>query len=175
MERELWCGLQYLKWSLISALIMQAPDWTRLIHCHMNACQITVKSDTQTDWESRHEHVISYFSKRLTDAEENYSANDRKLLDLVSFLQQCRGYFDEKKFEVLTKNQVLKLFFCRSSSSVGPKRCGYNFFDTSGSISLPWIKNALVCSRMCTHIHLTLDRKIKKRIHCIMYHLESSS
>lgn len=63
------------------------------------------------------EHLISYFSKRLSQAEENYSGNDRKLLALVYFLQRFHCYVEGCEFEVLTDNQVLKYFFTKPNLS----------------------------------------------------------
>lgn len=57
--------------------------------------------------------MVAYFSKRLNDAEENYTANDRELLGLVYFLKRFRCYLEGSEFEVITDNQVLKHFFTK--------------------------------------------------------------
>lgn len=58
-----------LKRSLISAPIMPAPDWARPFRCHTDAGQISVGETLKQIGESGQEHVISYFSKRLSAAE----------------------------------------------------------------------------------------------------------
>lgn len=63
------------------------------------------------------EHEISYFSKRLSSAEKNYTAGDRELLGLVYFLQRYRCYLEGAYFEVLTYNQVLFNFFTKQNLS----------------------------------------------------------
>lgn len=101
-----------LKKSLVSAPIMQAPDWSKSFRCHIDASQLAV-GGTLPQSNGDDEHVISYFSKRLSPAEENYSANDRELLGLVYFLQRFRCYLEGSAFEVLTDNQVLNYFFSK--------------------------------------------------------------
>lgn len=106
-----------LKEALVSAPVMRAPDWNRPFRCHTDASQLAVGGIlTQID-DSGDEYVISYFSKRLTPAEENYSANDRELLGLVKFLQRFRCYLEGSEFEVLTDNQVLRYFFSKLNLS----------------------------------------------------------
>lgn len=106
-----------LKEHLISAPIMRAPDWSRAFRCHTDASQLAVGGTlTQRD-DAGSEYVISFFSKRLSPAEENYSANDRELLGLVYFLQRFRCYLEGTEFEVLTDNQVLKHFFSKTQLS----------------------------------------------------------
>lgn len=74
-----------LKHALVTAPIMRAPDWSRPFRCHTDASQLAVGGTlSQLDNEGN-ERVLSYFSKRLSPAEENYSANDRELLDWYIF------------------------------------------------------------------------------------------
>eukprot|EP00171_Calliarthron_tuberculosum_P007413 IDg7413t1 len=70
----------------------------------------------QIDDEGR-ERVVAYFSKRLSPAEENYSANDRELLAMVYFLKRFRCYLEGSSFELITDNQVLKHFFTKPQLS----------------------------------------------------------
>lgn len=65
-------------------------------------------------WRDR---VIGFFSKKLSPAEQNYTANDRELLGLVYFLERCRGYLEGSSFEIFTDNQVLKHFFTKAKLS----------------------------------------------------------
>lgn len=112
-NEECEAAFNFLKESLTSAPIMAAPDWSRPFRCHTDACQFAVGGTlTQLDDAGR-EHPISYFSKRLSAAEENYTANDRELLGLVYFLQRFRCYLEGTEFEVFTDNQVLRYFFSK--------------------------------------------------------------
>lgn len=96
---------------------MVAPDWSRPFRCHTDACQFAVGGSLTHYDGAGNERVISYFSKRLSPAEENYSANDRELLGLVYFLKRFRCYLEGSSFEVLTDNQVLKNFFNKATLS----------------------------------------------------------
>lgn len=105
-----------LKERLMNAPIMRAPDWALPFRCHIEASQLAV-GGTLTQVTKNGEHAISYFSRRLSPAEENYSANDRELLGTIYFLQRFRCYLDCSEFEILTDNQVLKSFFNKSNLS----------------------------------------------------------
>lgn len=59
--------------------------------------------------------VIAYFSKNLSKAEEDYTANERELLALVYFLKRFQWYLEGPNFEVFTDNQVLHHFFTKPS------------------------------------------------------------
>ena len=63
------------------------------------------------------DRVIAFFSRKLTPAEENYSANDRELLGLVCFLERFRCFLEGTSFEIFTDNQVLKHFFTKPELS----------------------------------------------------------
>ena len=71
---------------------------------------------TQLDDDGR-DRVIAFFSKKLSLAEQNYTANDRELLGLVYFLQRFRCYLEGTSFEIFTDNQVLKHFFTKPKLS----------------------------------------------------------
>lgn len=57
---------------------------------------------TQDDDEGR-TGVISYSSKKMTTAEQNYTENDLELLAVVTGLQRFRFYLEGMKLYVITK------------------------------------------------------------------------
>lgn len=61
------------------------------------------------------DRAISYTSKKLTAAEENYTASKRDLLARISLLQRFRCYVEGSTFEVLTDNQILKHLLTKKS------------------------------------------------------------
>ena len=67
--------------------------------------------------EQGHERVIAYFSKKLSETEMNYTANERELLGLVYFLKRFRCYLEGSTFDVITDNQVLRHFFSKPNMS----------------------------------------------------------
>lgn len=104
-------GFQCLKDPLISTLIMQVLDWSKLFKCHTDTCQHAVGRPFTRVAQGGTEHVISYFSNLLSLAKENYSAIDIETLGLVYLLQRFRWYLEPSEFEVFTDNQVYSYFF----------------------------------------------------------------
>ena len=106
-----------LKKSITESPILVCPDWSKPFRGHVDASQTAVGGTlTQLD-ENGMDRVISFFSKKLSDAEANYSANDRELLGLVRFLERFRCYLEGSTFEIFTDNQVLKHFFTKAKLS----------------------------------------------------------
>ena len=50
--------------------------------------------------ENGRDRVISFYSKKLSPTESVYTANDRELLGLLSFLNRFRCYLERTEFEV---------------------------------------------------------------------------
>ena len=71
---------------------------------------------TQLDDDGR-DRVIAFYSKKLSPTEADYTANDRKLLGLICFLERFRCYLEGASFEIFTDNQVLMCFFTRPKMS----------------------------------------------------------
>lgn len=116
-DDECTLAFKSLKDLLCTSPIMQPPNWDLPFRCHIDASELAVGGTlTQLD-EQGHDHAVAYFSKRLSTAEENYSANDRELLGLVYFLKRFRCYLEGSEFEVVTDNQVLKHFFSKQDLS----------------------------------------------------------
>lgn len=64
--------------------------------------------------------------------EENYSANDCKLLGMIHLLQRFRCYLECSSFKVLTDNQILNRFFTNTS----PGRSEARQFGFLGSFGI---------------------------------------
>ena len=102
-----------LKEALTTAPILMSPDWGKPFRCHVDASQKAVGGTlTQLD-QNGSDRVIAYYSKKLSTAEEDYTANERELLALVYFLKRFRCYLEGSSFEVFTDNQVLLHFFSK--------------------------------------------------------------
>ncbi len=63
-------------------------------------CTLTRRDDDKRD------RVIAYFSEKLSRAENDYTANDRELLELTYLFKRFRCYLEGASFEILTDNQV---------------------------------------------------------------------
>lgn len=110
-------SFQVLKNAITSAPILISPDWNKPFRGHIDASETAVGGTLTQQDEQGMDRVIAFFSRKLTPAEENYSANDRELLGLVYFLERFRCYLEGTSFEILTDNQVLKHFFTKSNLS----------------------------------------------------------
>ena len=108
-------AFQELKEAITSTPVLVAPDWSKPFRCHVDASRKAVGGTlTQLD-NNGAERVIAFFSKKLSDTEQSYTANERELLSLVYFLKRFRCYLEGMEFEVFTDNQVLKNFFNKPS------------------------------------------------------------
>ena len=77
-----------------AAPILTSPNWKRPFHCHVDTSRKAVGGIlTQLD-EDGNGRVVAFFLKRLSQAEEGYTANERKLLGLVYFLKRFRCYLE---------------------------------------------------------------------------------
>ena len=109
-------SFKFLKDSLTNAPLLRSPDWSKPFRGHIDASQEAV-GGTLTQPFPDGEHPIAYSSQKLSPAERNYSASDRELLGLVSFLKRFRCYLEGSEFEIFTDNQVLKHFFTKEKLS----------------------------------------------------------
>ena len=106
-----------LKQAITTSPILTSPNWSRPFRCHVDASQKAVGGTlTQLD-EEGNKRVVAFFSKRLSEVEERYTANERELLGLVYFLKRFRCYLEGSSFEVFTDNQVLSNFFTKPNMS----------------------------------------------------------
>lgn len=79
---------------------MEAPDWTRSFRCHIDAGQIAVGGKLTETSKNGDEYLISFFSKRLSPGEKNYSANHYELLGLMYYLQCFHSYLEGSQFDI---------------------------------------------------------------------------
>ena len=110
-------AFERLKTAITEAPILVSPDWKKPFRGHVDASQTAIGGTlTQLD-ENGRDRVIAFYSKKLSDAEANYTANDRELLALVRFLERFRCYLEGSTFKIITDNQVLKYFFTKPKLS----------------------------------------------------------
>ena len=102
-----------MKVALTTVPILMSPDLIIPFRCHVEASQKAFGGSlTQLDQNSN-DRVIAYYSKKLSTAEEDYTADERELLALVYFLKKFRCYREDSSFEVFMDNQVLLHFFSK--------------------------------------------------------------
>ncbi len=105
-------AFESLKKAITSAPILVSPVWKKTFRRHIDASGTVVGGTSTHLDDGGRDRVISFFSKKFCPAEQNYTTNDRKLLELIFFLQRFRCYL-----EIFTDNQVLKNFFTKAKLS----------------------------------------------------------
>ena len=106
-----------LKKAITSALILVSPDLEKPFLGNVDALSTAIGGIlTQLDNSSKG-RVISFFSKNLSPAEQNYTTNVRELLDLIYFSKRFRCYLARSSFDIFTDNQVLKKFVTKPKLS----------------------------------------------------------
>lgn len=121
---DMACDLDFadLKETLTSSPVLIPPDWTRPFRCHVNASKNSV-GDTLTQMDdNRRDHLISYYSRKLSDAEENFTANEREFLGLFYFLKRFLRYLEGASFDLFTDNQILNNFMTKPNLSLREAR-----------------------------------------------------
>lgn len=104
------------KSDLTSAPVLRHADWKKKFRGHLDVSQLAI-GGTLTQEVDGNEHAIEYFAKKLSAAQQNYSANDQEKLGLIGFLEHFRCYLEGSEFEIVTDNQVLKYFFSKEKHS----------------------------------------------------------
>lgn len=100
---------------LRTAPIIQSPDWSRPISCHVDSSASAIGGTISEVDELGRDHAVAYFSNRSSLAEDNFSARDLELLSLVYFIRLLRCYLDGSSFEVIIGSDVSRHFFSEPS------------------------------------------------------------
>jgi len=69
-----------------SVLIMFESE--KLIMLKMNMSDEAIEACISQSNDKRHLHLITFYNKKLTDAELNYEIHDKELLAIVNFFKQ---------------------------------------------------------------------------------------
>ncbi len=81
-----------------SVLIMFESE--KLIMLKMNMSDEAIEACISQSNDKRHLHLITFYNKKLTDAELNYEIHDKELLAIVNFFKQWRVYLEESKHQI---------------------------------------------------------------------------
>ncbi len=94
-----------LKAYLISAPILKSPDWNLIFHVHIDASNFAIGAILAQPGEKNMDFPISYASRQLNDAEQNYTTTEREGLGMVYAVKKFRHYFLANKFVFFTDHQ----------------------------------------------------------------------
>ena len=84
-------AFQTLKQALISAPIMQTPDWNEPFEIMCDASDFAVGA-VLGQRKDKKLHVIYYASRTLDEAQMNYATTEKELLAVVFALDKFRSY-----------------------------------------------------------------------------------
>ena len=96
-----------LKKTLISAPIIQAPDWSLPFELMCDASDHAVGA-VLGQRKDKKLHVIYYASKTLDEAQQNYATTEKELLAIVFAFEKFRSYLVGSKVIVYTDHAAIK-------------------------------------------------------------------
>ena len=95
-------AFEKLKEAITNAPVLVSPDWSKPFRCHISSSQTAFGGTlTQLD-ENGRDRDIALYSRMLSPTEFVYTANDRALLGLISFLNRFRCYLEGTESQVFT-------------------------------------------------------------------------
>ena len=114
-SEECKASFNTLKESLVTAPILQSPDWSRPfeIMCDASNHAVGAVLGQRID---RASHVISYASKTLDQAQSNYTTTEKELLSIVYALDKFRQYLLGAKVIIFTDHAAIKYLLSKKDS-----------------------------------------------------------
>ena len=100
-------AFETLKQALVSAPIIQAPDWSIPFELMCDASDYAVGVVLGQRKDNK-PHVIYYASKTLNDAQRNYTTTEKEMLAVVFALEKFRSYIIGTTTTVFTDHSALK-------------------------------------------------------------------
>jgi hypothetical protein len=108
-------AFQTLKEALISAPVLQAPDWALPFELMCDASDYAVGAVLGQRVEGR-PHVLHYASKTLTEPQQNYTVTEKELLAVVFALEKFRSYLLGSKVVIFTDHAAVKHLIAKKDS-----------------------------------------------------------
>jgi len=105
----------YLKKALISAPIIQPPNWSLPFEIMCDASDCAVGAVLGQTKDKKH-HAISYASKTLTGPQLNYATTEKELLAVVFAINKFRSYLVGAKVIVYTNHAALKYLLTKKDA-----------------------------------------------------------
>ena len=112
---ECQASFEKLKKSLISAPIIQSPDWSLPFELMCDASDYAVGA-VLGQRKDKKPHVIYYASKTLNEAQKNYTTTEKELLAVVFALDKFRSYLVGSLVIIFTDHAALKYLFTKQDA-----------------------------------------------------------
>jgi hypothetical protein len=114
-DEECLIAFHTLKKALISALIIQAPDWSLPFEIMCDASDYAVGAVLGQTKDKKH-HAIAYASKTLDGAQLNYATTEKELLVVVFAINKSRSYLVGAKVIIFTVHAALKYLLTKKDA-----------------------------------------------------------
>jgi hypothetical protein len=98
--------------SLVSAHIIQPPDWSQPFEIMCDASDYDIEAVLGQRKEGR-VHTIYYASKTLSEAQLNYATTEKELLAVVFAFEKFRSYIVNSKVIVYTDHAAIKYLLAK--------------------------------------------------------------
>jgi len=108
-------AFEKIKAALISAPIIQPPDWRLPFEIMCDASDYAVGAILGQTKDKKH-HAIAYASKTLTGAQLNYATTEKELLAVVFAIDKFRSYLVGTKIIVYTDHAALKYLLTKKDA-----------------------------------------------------------
>jgi hypothetical protein len=114
-DEKCLAAFQTLKSALVSAPIIQPPDWSQPfeIMCDASDCAVGAVLGQRNQGRV---HAIYYASKTLNEAQLNYATMEKELLAVVFAFEKFRSYIVNSKVIVYTAHAAIKYLFAKKDA-----------------------------------------------------------
>ena len=105
----------HIKKALISAPIIQPPDWLLPFEIMCDASDYAIGAVLGQTKDKKH-HAITYASKTLTGAQLNYATTEKELLAVIFSIDKLRSYLVGAKVIIYTDHAALKYLLTKKDA-----------------------------------------------------------
>lgn len=100
-------AFEKLKTLLISSPILIAPCFDRRFYVECDASDVGIGSVLIQKDDEGSDHVVAYFSRKLTKGERKFSVTERECLAVLAAIEKFRYYIEGSDFEIITDHASL--------------------------------------------------------------------
>lgn len=101
-------SFEELKRCLVSSPVLSSPDFERHFYVQCDASNVGVGAVLFQKDDDGGEHPIEFFSKKLNNAQKNYSTTEKECLAVVLAIAKFRQYIELMDFTVITDHSSLQ-------------------------------------------------------------------